>query len=54
MPNQRHWKPGEEATKDLDLYVVDSEGNHLGEISVSKGNRVPPTRILDAEGYIEK
>jgi len=52
--NKRQWKPGEDADRDLELYVIDSQGNHLGEISVPKGNRVPPTRILDAEGYIEK
>ena len=54
MPNKRHWKPGEDAEYDLELYVIDGQGNHLGEISVAKGNRVPPTRILNAEGYIEK
>jgi len=52
--NKRQWKPGEDADKDLELYVIDSEGNHLGEISVSRGHRVPPTRIENAEGYIEK
>ncbi len=52
--NKRKWKPGEEADKDLQLYVIDGSGNHLGEVSVSKGNRVPPTRIVNAEGYIEK
>ena len=54
MPNKRQWKPGEDAEYDLELYVVDAQGNHLGEISVAKGNRVPPTRIMNAEGYIEK
>ena len=55
MPsNKRQWKPGEEAEHDLDLYVIDGNGNHLGEISVSKGHRIPPTRIEEAEGYIEK
>jgi len=52
--NKRQWKPGEEADHDLDLYVIDSQGNHLDEISVPKGNRVPPTRVSGAEGYIEK
>ena len=52
--NKKHWKPGEDADKDLDLYVIDSQGNHLGEISVPQGNRVPPTRIENADGYIEK
>lgn len=51
---KKRWKPGEEATKNLELYVVDDKGNHLGEISVPKGNRVPPTRIENAQGYIEK
>ena len=51
---KKQWKPGEEADKDLQLYVVDGKGKHLGEISVSKGNRVPPTRIESAQGYIEK
>ena len=50
----RQWKPGEEADRDLHLYVIDSQGDHLGEINVTKGNRVPPTRIEGAEGYIEK
>ena len=54
MSNSTTWKPGEEATKDLDLYVTDSEGNHLGEISVPSGSRIPPTRIKDAVGYVEK
>jgi len=57
MPNnssKRHWKPGEDAEYDLELYVIDDQGNHLGEISVPSGNRVPPTRILDATGYVEK
>ena len=55
MPsNKRHWKPGETSDTDLELYVIDSQGNHLGEISVAAGNRVPPTRVPNAEGYIEK
>ena len=52
--SKKSWRPGEEADYDLELYVVDGKGNHLGEISVPKGNRIPPTRIEDAEGYIEK
>jgi len=52
--NKRRWRPGEDAETDLELYVIDGDGNHLGEISVPKGNRVPPTRIENAEGYIEK
>jgi|GEM_PF-1861610 len=52
--SKKNWKPGEEADKDLELYVTDSKGNHLGEISVPKGNRIPPTRIKDANGYVEK
>lgn len=51
---KQQWKPGEEADKDLELYVVDSKGNQLGEISVTKGNRIPPTRIENAEAYVEK
>ena len=54
MSSKRQWRPGEEAEYDLELYVVDGKGNQLGEISVPKGNRIPPTRIEDAEGYIEK
>ena len=54
MTNKRQWKPGEEADRDLDLYVVDGNGNHVGEITVSRGHRVPPTRISGAEGYVEK
>ncbi|MDR2606083.1 MAG: hypothetical protein LBC38_02230, partial [Oscillospiraceae bacterium] len=52
--DKKTWKPGDETDSDLDLYVVDGSGNHLGEISVSKGQRVPPTRIENAQGYIEK
>lgn len=54
MSSKKQWRPGEEADSDLQLYVVDSKGNHLGEISVPKGNRVPPTRFEDAVGYIEQ
>jgi len=54
MPSKKQWKPGEEADTDLKLFVVDNQGNHLGEISVPKGNRIPPTRFEDAVGYIEK
>jgi len=52
--NKKTWKPGDVADSNLDLYVVDGSGKHLGEISVSKGQRVPPTRIANAQGYIEK
>jgi len=52
--NKRHWRPGEQPDTDLELYVVDASGNHLGEISVQAGHRIPPTRIEEAEGYIEK
>jgi len=54
MATKQQWKPGEEATSDLELYVVDASGNHLGEISVPKGNRIPPTRFENATGYVEK
>lgn len=55
MPSKKKsWRPGEQSDKDLDLYVIDSQGNHLGEISVAAGHRIPPTRIENAEGYIEK
>lgn len=50
----KQWKPGEEADKDLELYVLDSDGNQIGEISVTEGNRVPPTRLENAVGYVEK
>lgn len=48
------YKPGEDADKDLKLYVTDSNGNNLGEINVPSGSRVPPTRFPDAEQYVEK
>lgn len=50
----KNWKPGEQADRDLDLFVVDSSGKHIGEISVPKGSRIPPTRADGAESYIEK
>ena len=54
MTNKKQWKPGEEADSDLTLYAIDEQGNHLGEINVPKGNRVPPTRFEDAVAYVEK
>ena len=47
-------KPGQEATRDMKLYVKDADGNTLGEISVPAGHRVPPTRIEGAESYSTK
>jgi len=54
MATKKKWKPGEIADSDLQLFVVDNSGKHLGEISVSKGNRVPPTSIKGATGYVEQ
>ena len=52
--NKKQWKPGEQCIQNLDLNVVDASGNVVGEISVSAGNRIPPTRIENAVGYVEK
>lgn len=52
--SKKQWKPGESADKDLELYVIDADGNQLGEISVPEGHRVPPTQLDGAEGYVEK
>lgn len=54
MQNSKTVKPGHEAQKDMKLYVKDSEGNVLGEITVPAGHRVPPTRIEGAESYSTK
>lgn len=49
-----NYKPGEPAGKSTKLYVKDDDGNTLGEIQVPGGNRVPPTRIEDADHYSTK
>jgi len=54
MSDKKQWQPGDDATSDLELNVIDAEGNILGEITVEAGNRVPPTRIEGATGYEEK
>jgi len=52
--NSNTIKPGQEAARDMTLYVKDANGNTLGEISVPAGHRVPPTRIEGAESYSTK
>ena len=54
MPSNTVIKPGQEATKDMKLYVKDASGNTLGEIMVQAGRRVPPTRIEGATSYSTK
>lgn len=51
---KQSYKPGQEAQSDLTLYVKDSKGKTLSEINVPAGNRVPPTRIKEAESYSTK
>jgi hypothetical protein len=51
MSDNTNYKPGDQAEKDLTLYVKDAQGNTLSEIKVPAGHRVPPTRIKDAESY---
>ncbi|HOK82278.1 MAG: hypothetical protein GX095_00585 [Clostridiales bacterium] len=48
------YKPGEQADKDLTLYVKDANGNTLSEINVPAGHRIPPTRIEEANSYSTK
>lgn len=51
---QKKVKPGSQFENDVKLYVKDSSGNTLSEINVPAGNRVPPTRIKDAEYYSQE
>ena len=54
MANKKEWHPGQQPDKDLELYAVDEQGNHLGEISVPAGSRIPPTRFENAVKYVEQ
>jgi hypothetical protein len=54
MSSQNTYKPGEVAESNVKLYVKDENGNTLGEINVPAGNRIPTTRIKDAEYYTTK
>jgi hypothetical protein len=47
-------KPGEQANKNMKLYVKDEYGNTIGELQVPSGNRVPPTRMENADYYSTK
>ena len=44
-------KPGTSADRDMNLYVKDASNHTIGQISVKKGQRIPPTNIKGASHY---